>query len=125
LFTVRYADDFLVLGRSKRLIKTAVIPAVEEFLKERGLKLSKEKTKVLSVKNSDKIPFLGYCFQYQKKFSHKYNLFNDKLNKEGISCYPLKENFVKIVKELRSIIRKSYNDSAYTLITKLNPKIRG
>jgi len=125
IFTVRYADDFLVIGRSKRMIETAVIPAVEEFLSERGLKLSKEKTKVLSVRNSDKITFLGYCFQYQKKFSPKYNQFNDRLNKEGISCYPMKENYIKIVKELRDIFRKNMNNTAYTLITKLNPKIRG
>jgi RNA-directed DNA polymerase len=125
LITVRYADDFLVLGRSLRMIKITVVPAVEEFLKERGLSLSKEKTKILSVRKSDKILFLGYCFQYQKKFSPKYNQFNNNINREGISCSPQKENYIKKVKEIRDIFRKSLNDSAYTLITKLNPIIRG
>lgn len=125
IFTVRYADDFLVLGRSRKMIETAVVPAVQDFLRERGLNLSKEKSKILSVRKSDKIPFLGYSFQYLKKFSPKYNMFNERLNKEGISCYPNKENYVKIVKELRDVFRKNINDSAYTLISKLNPKIRG
>ena len=31
----------------------------------------------------------------------------------------------KKIKEIKDIIRKSYSDSAYTLITKLNPIIRG
>jgi RNA-directed DNA polymerase len=123
--TVRYADDFIVIGRSKRMIESCVRPAIEEFLKERGLTLSKDKTKILSVRNGDKIPFLGYCFQYRKKFSPKYNQFNDKLNKEGIACFPLKDNYMKKIKEIKNIFRISYNDTAYTLITKLNPIIRG
>ena len=125
IFTVRYADDFIVIGRSSRMIKNTVIPAVKDFLKERGLSLSDEKTKVLSIRNSDKIKFLGYCFQYQRKFSQKYNLFNDRINQEGIACYPQRENYIKKVRELRVIFRKSLNDSAYSLITKLNPIIRG
>jgi RNA-directed DNA polymerase len=125
ILTVRYADDFIVIGRSKRMIESCVRPAIEEFLKERGLTLSKEKTKILSVLKGDKIPFLGYCFQYRKKFSYKYNQFNDKLNQEGIACFPQKENYLKKIKEIKNIFRRSYNDTAYTLITKLNPIIRG
>jgi RNA-directed DNA polymerase len=123
--TVRYADDFIVLGRSQRMVESCVLPVVEKFLKERGLNLSKEKTQILSVRRGDKIPFLGYCFQYQKRFSYKYNQFNDRINKEGIACFPQKESYMNKVREIKDIFRKSYNDTAYTLITKLNPIIRG
>lgn len=34
---VRYADDFIVLARSRNIINKLVNPAVTEFLKERGL----------------------------------------------------------------------------------------
>jgi len=34
---VRYADDFLVITRSKHLMDKLIVPAVEEFLKIRGL----------------------------------------------------------------------------------------
>jgi len=125
ILTVRYADDFIVVGRSKTMLESCVRPAIEEFLKERSLNLSNEKTKILSVINGDKISFLGYCFQYRKKFSHKYNQFNDKINQEGIACFPQKERYMKKVKEIKNIFRKSYNDTAYALITKLNPIIRG
>jgi hypothetical protein len=95
LIIVRYADDFIIIGRSRRMIEFVVRPAVEEFLKVRGLILSNEKTKILSVRRGDKINFLGYCFQYRKKFSLKYNLFNDRSNLEGIACFPQK----KIIRE--------------------------
>ncbi|WP_193435229.1 reverse transcriptase/maturase family protein, partial [Streptococcus suis] len=41
---VRYADDFIVTGVSKELLENEVKPAIIEFLKERGLELSEEKT---------------------------------------------------------------------------------
>jgi hypothetical protein len=33
----RYADDFIVLARSKNIIIQYIKPAIEEFLQERGL----------------------------------------------------------------------------------------
>jgi RNA-directed DNA polymerase len=40
---VRYADDFLITGTSKELLRDQVQPLVAHFLKERGLELSHEK----------------------------------------------------------------------------------
>ena len=37
---VRYADDFIVTGKSKRILETKVKPAIETFLEKRGLQLS-------------------------------------------------------------------------------------
>ena len=42
---VRYADDFVITGSSKELLKDEIIPLVEDFLQERGLELSLEKTR--------------------------------------------------------------------------------
>lgn len=65
LFIVRYADDFVVLARSKHLLATYVKPAIQSFLTERGLELSLEKTKVFSLKDGHSIlNFLGYVFKY-------------------------------------------------------------
>ena len=41
---IRYADDFIITGRTKELLENEVKPLVEVFLKERGLTLSEEKT---------------------------------------------------------------------------------
>ena len=37
---VRYADDFIVTGRSREVLETHVKPLIEKFLRERGLALS-------------------------------------------------------------------------------------
>jgi RNA-directed DNA polymerase len=41
---IRYADDFVITGRSQELLEHEVRPIVEAFLRERGLELSPEKT---------------------------------------------------------------------------------
>jgi RNA-directed DNA polymerase len=63
--TVRFADDFVVTARSKYLIKTFILPQIEKFLKIRGLELSKEKTKILTVKEG--LDFLGYTLKYREQ----------------------------------------------------------
>lgn len=65
---VRYADDFIVVARSKNLINKYINPAVTDFLEERGLWLSPQKTQIftLSQENSQ-LDFLGYTFKYQNK----------------------------------------------------------
>jgi RNA-directed DNA polymerase len=40
---VRYADDFIITGRSKELLEDEVKPLVEQFMSARGLQLSPEK----------------------------------------------------------------------------------
>jgi hypothetical protein len=36
---IRYADDFVITGKSKELLEEEVKPLVEQFLQERGLEL--------------------------------------------------------------------------------------
>src|SRR5438477_1776239 len=48
---VRYADDFLISGSSKEVLEQEVKPAVEQFLRERGLTLSQEKTVITYIEN--------------------------------------------------------------------------
>ncbi len=57
---VRYADDFIITGKSKRLLEKNVKPAVEAFLKDRGLTLSPEKTMITHITNG--FEFLGQNF---------------------------------------------------------------
>src|SRR5207253_7564689 len=54
---VRYADDFIVTGTSKALLRDEVQPLVAHFLKERGLELSHEKTSITRVTRG--FDFLG------------------------------------------------------------------
>ena len=54
---VRYADDFVVTGRSKEVLETEVKPLIERFLRERGLELSQEKTSITHIEQG--FDFLG------------------------------------------------------------------
>jgi len=54
---VRYADDFIITGRSRELLEQTVKPLVEAFLKERGLELAPEKTRITTIEEG--FDFLG------------------------------------------------------------------
>ena len=47
---VRYADDFIITGESPEFLKYKVLPIVREFLTERGLQLSEEKTLITHIR---------------------------------------------------------------------------
>lgn len=125
LKTVRYADDFVVIGPSRRVIEQFVKPAVQEFLAVRGLTLSPEKTKIFSLNSGEELRFLGYTFVYREHWRKKYSLFKDRIGKHGLALYPQKEKVKMIIQKVRSIFRESQNSTAYELISKLNPIVRG
>ena len=54
---VRYADDFIVTGKSPETLRNEVMPLIKDFLAERGLQLSEEKTVITHI--SDGFDFLG------------------------------------------------------------------
>lgn len=55
---VRYADDFIITGDTKEILEHSVKPLVADFLAERGLTLSEEKTKITHI--TDGFDFLGF-----------------------------------------------------------------
>lgn len=57
-YLVRYADDFIISGKTKELLENQVIPLIQNFLNERGLSLSTEKTKVVHIEGG--FDFLGW-----------------------------------------------------------------
>lgn len=63
---VRYCDDFIVTGTSKDILELQVKPLIEEFLKERGLTLSEEKTKIVHI--DEGFDFLGCNFRKYKEY---------------------------------------------------------
>jgi len=49
---VWYADDFVVVGPSKNML-LALMPVIDEFLSERGLEISKEKSSIMNIWESE------------------------------------------------------------------------
>lgn len=63
---IRYADDFIITGRTEELLEQGVKPLVEAYLNERGLELSQEKTRITSI--AEGFDFLG---QNVRKYNGK------------------------------------------------------
>jgi RNA-directed DNA polymerase len=105
---VRYADDFLITGQSRELLEEAVRPMVVQFLQERGLELSEEKTHITPVEEG--FDFLG---QTIRRFGEK------------VLARPSRKNVVSLLDKVREILRSSGQADAGTLILRLNPLIRG
>lgn len=63
---IRYADDFIVTGATPEILQNEITPDLERFLAERGLELSKEKTRLSHISNG--FNFLGFNVRkYQGK----------------------------------------------------------
>jgi len=54
---IRYADDFIISGATKDVLEKEVRPLVEQFLRERGLQLSPQKTCITHI--DEGFDFLG------------------------------------------------------------------
>jgi RNA-directed DNA polymerase len=105
---IRYADDFIITGRSKELLENEVKPLVEEFMGERGLTLSQEKTRITHIEAG--FDFLGQNIRtYNGKFLTK----------------PSQKNVKAFLSKIRTIIKENPAIPAGALIKKLNPIIRG
>jgi RNA-directed DNA polymerase len=105
---VRYADDFVVTGSSKELLETIVRPWIEEFLRERGLELSREKTRIVHI--DEGFDFLGWSF---RKYSGKLLI---KPSRKSVKTF-----YGKVSEIIQSWLSKKPED----LIAKLNPVLRG
>jgi RNA-directed DNA polymerase len=106
---IRYADDFIITGRTKELLEGEITPLVRHFLQERGLELSPTKTVITHV---------GQGFDFLGQNVRKYP--NGKL-----LIKPSKKNVKTFLDGIRTIIKGGLGLSAAELIEWLNPKIRG
>jgi len=105
---VRYADDFVITGNSKELLETQVKPLIVEFLRERGLELSEEKTLITHI--DDGFDFLG---QNVRKYNGK------------LIIKPSKKNVASFLANIREFVKANKAIPAGHLILRLNQKITG
>jgi RNA-directed DNA polymerase len=105
---VRYADDFIITGATKELLENEVKPLVEQFLRDRGLQLSPEKTCVTHIEQG--FDFLG---QHLRKHGDK------------LLIQPSKKNTHAFLEKARQLIHRHRGASQADLIRHLNPVIRG
>lgn len=106
---IRFADDFIITGRTKSSLEDDVRPLVASFLAERGLALSPEKTRVTYIE--DGFDFLGT--QVRKYRGGK------------LLCTPAKKNVQAFLDTIRGIVKGHKQAITGNLIMQLNPVIRG
>jgi RNA-directed DNA polymerase len=105
---IRFADDFIITGSAKDFLEQEVQPLVEQFLAERGLALSREKTRVTHIEEG--FDFLGTRV---RKYRGK------------LLCTPAKKNVRSFLDTIRGIVKRHKQALTGNLIMQLNPVIRG
>lgn len=66
---IRYADDFVVIAPTIKIIQKSILPKLNKFLKERGLSLNAEKTRIVSKEVG--FEFLGFAIKKEEYISIK------------------------------------------------------
>ncbi len=105
---IRYADDFVVTAASKEILEQQVKPVIVNFLRERGLKLSEEKTLITHITQG--FNFLG---QRVRKYGKK------------LLIRPTRQSVRSVLEKARQRIESCRGSPAAVLICKLNPLLRG
>lgn len=102
---VRYADDFIITCENRETLENEIKPLVAEFMAERGLTLSEEKTVITNIR--DGFDFLGFNIR-------KYG--NEILTK------PTKKAEKRFMENIRKVIKGNKGCKQESLIRMLNAK---
>lgn len=105
---VRFADDVIITGYTKTFLKEEVLPLVKQFLRERGLELSTQKTKITSIK--DGFEFLGMSI---RKYMDK------------LLIKPSKKSIQSLLEKVAQMVQANKQTTTGKLIQILNSVIRG
>jgi len=105
---IRYADDFIITSPDEKTIKETIIPLVVNFLKERGLRLSTEKTKITHIDD-------GFDFLSQNLRKYKGKLL----------IRPSKDSIQSFKDKIKRALKENKGIPMHALIRIVNPIIRG
>ena len=104
---IRYADDFIITAKDRESLERVLIQ-IEQWLSERGLEISKEKTRIVHI--SQGVDFLGFNLrQYNGKLLIK----------------PQKEKVLAFCKKIGKTLSSMKACTQPEVIQKLNPLLRG
>ena len=102
---VRYADDFVILGRSEAEAHAA-LDAVRQWVSEAGLILHPEKTRVVDARAPGGFDFLGYHFERGMR-------------------WPRKKSLEKLKEKVRAKTSRLDGRSLEAIVTDVNRSLRG
>jgi RNA-directed DNA polymerase len=102
---VRYADDFVILCRSKAEAREA-LSLVSQWMTEVGLSLHPEKTRIVDARERGGFDFLGYHFER----GHR---------------WPSAKSVAKVRARIRPLTRRANGHSLDAIIVRVNRTLRG
>lgn len=114
LGVIRYAEDFVLIHPNKTILANCVTET-RHWLKEIGLEVSEEKSKIVSSSNG--FQFLGFQIIHLNQSHTK--------NQTRTTIYPSKENVKRLLDKTRNIIQNNKSSSSFVLISKLRPILLG
>ena len=126
---IRYADDFLILHEDINILNKCM-EVTKEWLKNMGLELKPSKTRIAHTVNCYKKEQPGFDFLGFNIRQHKTGKYTCGKSRKGLLGFktlitPSKEAQKRHYRKLTEIIDKNKGQSQITLISKLNPLIRG
>lgn len=110
---VRYADDFVLMGKE---LPDVVVEKLQSLLNRMGLTINEEKTHKIDAKESS-FDFLGFTIRYSKDINGR--------NSHYWNIAPSKKSEIKIRQKAGDYLRKHGHFKAETLVSGLNPILRG
>jgi len=106
---IRYADDFVVTAHRRETLEKEIQPLIRQFLSQRGLSLSDEKTKITHISEG---------FNFLSQHTRRYE--------SGKFLIKPSDSSVKDIKfKLRQIVFQNLGVKPHRLIELLNPLLRG
>jgi RNA-directed DNA polymerase len=102
---VRYADDFVILCRSREQAEGA-LERVRQWTAQAGLKLHPDKTRIVDATERGGFDFLGYHFERGMK-------------------WPRKKSLKKVKETIRSKTKRTNGQSLTVIISNVNRTLRG
>jgi RNA-directed DNA polymerase len=114
LHYVRWADDFIVTATSRQALEEVILPRIEAFLAERGVRLSTEKTVITP---------LAQGFDFLGQTVRKHERPNRKAAKLRIT--PSKASLQALMDKVRTLCKQARGAMPEQLIDTLTPVLRG
>jgi RNA-directed DNA polymerase len=118
---IRYADDFIIICKSKLIAKEIKKEISEHLKNEIGLTLSEEKTKITHI--TDGFNFLGFNIKkHKKRIHHKKSI---DMSDYVLLITPQKDKINNILRECADTLSQCITAPQEAVIYLLNPQIIG
>ena len=112
LTIVRYADDFVIIHAQREILDLCINES-SKWLSKVGLEISEEKSSVKDCRSS--FNFLGFTIILVKKNQGRYK----------VKIVPSRENQIRYLDKVRTIITSNRTLSTHELISRLRPVVIG